>query len=65
MCSIFFFTFVSNVDTLHWLKLSEQDCMHDTIRIMHVTLRFFIIFMSFATFKLAHWQKRKRKDIER
>lgn len=33
-------------------------------RVMHVTLRFFIFFMSFATFGLAYRQNRKREDIE-
>ena len=35
--------------------------MHDTNRIMHVTLRFFMFFVSFVTFKLACWQKLKEK----
>ena len=35
--------------------------MHDTNRIMHVTLRFFILFISFVTFKPADGQSLKEK----
>lgn len=35
--------------------------MYDTNRIMHVTLRFFIFFVSLVTFKLACWQSLKEK----
>ena len=34
---------------------------HDTNRITHVTLRFFMFLMSFATFKLASGQNLKEK----
>ena len=34
---------------------------HDTNRITHVTLRFFMSLMSFATFKLAGGQNLKEK----
>ena len=35
--------------------------MRDTNRVAHVTLRFFMFFMSFATLKLAYWQNLKEK----
>ena len=37
---------------------------HDTNRITHVTLRFFMFLMSFATFKLAIGQGLKEKGQE-
>ena len=37
---------------------------HDTNRITHVTLRFFMFLMSFDIFKLAGGKTRKRKDNE-
>jgi hypothetical protein len=37
---------------------------HDTNRITHVTLRFFMFLMSFVTFKLAIGQELKEKGQE-
>jgi len=38
--------------------------MRDTNRVAHVTLRFFLLRVSFATLKLSDRQNEKRKDNE-
>lgn len=48
---------------MHRKRLTEANEPHDTIRVVHVTKRFFPIFMSYDTFQSAARQK-EREDIK-